>query len=359
MTPPLHRRHDETNPAATPPTAATTRASGLYPVETSQPAPSALFPTPSCPRPLKGGGAAHYVDSKGLVVAFDPQDEWDATMTAISLSDLQRQIATRERELEALRQELESRRGHLTELTRRKEELQRQLRQVEEEITALAEAPPTQRAQSRPVTPATPAPTASRGDQPRLGELIVSLLREAGGPRTARQLTEEAQRRGYQPTSNKPIKVVESRLQDLKSQGVVRRASGQPGYILMPAADGAGKQKSKPRPPARTKSTKAAPKPVKPAAAARKSSRKGSASPGTARTAPAGNRGGQPPLREVLTHILKNSRKLLTGSELAERAQAAGYQSRSEKFVDSVWSLLGQMANVEHVRGQGYRLKET
>jgi hypothetical protein len=61
----------------------------------------------------------------------------------------------------------------------------------------------------------------------------------------------------------------------------------------------------------------------------------------------------------VLTDILKNSRKPLSGSELAQRALAAGYHSGSEKFVDSVWSLLGQMANVEHVRGQGYRLKKT
>jgi hypothetical protein len=276
-------------------------------------------------------------------------------MPAVSLSDLQRQIAARERELEALRQELESRQGHLTELTRRKEELQRQLRQVEEEITALAEATPTERAQPEPVAPATPAPAGSRGGQPRLGELVVALLREAGGPRTARQLSEEAQRHGYRPTSQKPIKAVEARLQDLKSQGVVRRASGQAGYILTPAADGASKQKSKPKQPAQTKTAKAAPKPVKPVAS-QKSSGKGSASPGTAQ---AGRRGGQPPLREVLTDILKNSRKLLTGSELAERALAAGYQSRSEKFVDSVWSLLGQMANVEHVRGQGYRLKKT
>jgi hypothetical protein len=280
-------------------------------------------------------------------------------MPAVSLRDLQQQITQRERELQVLRRELESRQSHLAELTGRREELQRQLRQVEEEITALAEATPTQKAQPEPVAPASPAPAASRGGPTRLGELIVALLRAAGGPRTARQLSEEAQRRGYQPTSQKPIKAVESRLQDLKSQGIVRRASGQPGYVLTPAADGAGKQKSKPKQPAQTNTAKAAPKPVKPAASAQKSSGKGSASSGTARTAPAGRRGGQPPLREVLTDILKNSRKLLTGSELAERALAAGYQSRSEKFVDSVWSLLGQMANVEHVRGQGYRLKKT
>ena len=63
-------------------------------------------------------------------------------MPAVSLTDLQQQIAERERELQALRQELESRRSHLIELTRRKEDLQRQLQQVEEEITTLATAEP-------------------------------------------------------------------------------------------------------------------------------------------------------------------------------------------------------------------------
>jgi chromosome segregation ATPase len=167
-------------------------------------------------------------------------------MPAVSLPDLQQQIAARERELQVLRQELASRQDHLTELTRHKEELQRQLQQVEEEITALAAASPTVRAQPEAVAPAAPASVASRAGLPRLGELIVSLLREAAGARTARQLCEEAQRRGYQPRGKKPIKSVESRLQDLKSQGVVRRASGQPGYILTPAAHRASQDNGKP-----------------------------------------------------------------------------------------------------------------
>ena len=162
-------------------------------------------------------------------------------MPAVTLPDLQQQIAARERELQALRQELESRQSHLSQLTRRKEELQRQLQQVEEEINALATAKPTQREQP---DAASPAPAASRGGQPRLGELIVTLLRESSGPMTARQLSEEAQRRGYPMTSQNPIKSVEARLQDLKSQGIVRRASGQPGYLLTPDAHRANKDKS-------------------------------------------------------------------------------------------------------------------
>jgi hypothetical protein len=60
----------------------------------------------------------------------------------------------------------------------------------------------------------------------------------------------------------------------------------------------------------------------------------------------------------VLTAILKKSRKPLSGSELAERALAAGYQTQSTKFVDSIWTALGQMDNVEHLPQQGYRLKK-
>jgi hypothetical protein len=38
---------------------------------------------------------------------------------------------------------------------------------------------------------------------------------------------------------------------------------------------------------------------------------------------------------------------------------AAGYQTENMKFVDTVWSMLGQMDNVEHLPQQGYRLKKT
>jgi hypothetical protein len=281
-------------------------------------------------------------------------------MPAISLTDLQQQIAARERELQALRQELESRQGHLTELTRRKEELQRQLQQIEEEITVLATAAPNERAHSELVAPAallTPPPAASRGGQPRLGELIVTLLRKAGGPRTARQLCEEAQRDGYQLASKNPIKSVEARLQDLKSQGVVRRASGQPGYLLTLAANGASKDKSDTGQSTQTKTRKAVNKPVKPAPAAKKSSGKGSSSARPAQKIQPGRRGEQPPLREVLTGILMNSRKPLSAGDLAEQVLASGYRTDSKKFVKVVRIQLEKMANVERVPDKGYRLR--
>jgi hypothetical protein len=151
---------------------------------------------------LKRRGPVHYADDQSFVVAL-LMPEYDATMSAVSLTDLQQKIAQRERELQALRQELESRQGHLTELTRRKEELQRQLQQVEEDIAALESATASPTEQPPPATP-----TAPSGSQPRLGELIVTLLREAAEPMTARLLVEEAKRRGYQSTSQDPISPV-------------------------------------------------------------------------------------------------------------------------------------------------------
>jgi hypothetical protein len=161
---------------------------------------------------------------------------------------------------------------------------------------------------------------------------------------TARLLVEEAKRRGYQPTSQDPIKAVENRLQVLKSQGIVQRASGQPGFILVSPMNGAKKKKRKASQPAETSTQKVSAKPAK--------------SEPTVKTPQPRRRGGQPPLRVVLTNILKSSRKPLSGSELAERALKAGYKTKSEKFVDSVWSMLGQMDNVEHLPQKGYQLKK-
>ena len=286
--------------------------------------------------------------------------EWDATMPAVSLTDLQEQIAQRERELQALREELQTRQSHFTELTRRKEDLQNELRQVEDEIAALAAtvATPEQPAPAVPTVPPSPAPASRAEGQPQLGELIVMMLGEAATPMTARQLLEESQRRGYQSSSQNPLKAIENRLQDLKSQGIVRRTADQYGFLLASSAKGATKQKSTPRQAVPTSSQQTPATPVKPEPAATKGSGKESSFAGAAKTVKSGHRGGQPPLRVVLTDILKGSRKPLSGSELAERALKAGYKTKSEKFVDGVWALLGQMDNVEHLPQKGYRLKK-
>jgi hypothetical protein len=255
-------------------------------------------------------------------------------MPEISLEELNRQIEKRERELKTLRQELESRRSQFTALTRRKEELLSQLRQVESEIAALSATPADRTKQAKAASANTSPPRTPAPGRPRLGELILTALRESGKAMTARQISEEARRRGFPLSGRNPVKSVESRLQEMKHKHLVQRASGQPGYVLASSTHGAKAEKPKPSAPAPKQDGKATAKPPQ--------QRK------------------QLPLRQALTNVLKNkSGKFLSGSELAELVLASGYKTKSAKFVDAIWSMLGQMDNVEHVRGKGYRLKKT
>jgi hypothetical protein len=187
-------------------------------------------------------------------------------MPAVSLTDLQQQIAQREQDLQALREQLQTRQSHLSKLERRKQQLQKQLRQVEKEITALTRTATTPSESPTPMAPTVPS-EASRGSQPRLGELIVTLLREGKQPMTARQLNDAAQRRGYQSSSRDPLKAMEKRLQDLKNQGIVRRAKGQNGFLLASSAKGAKMHKSttSPSTPTSTQNTRSQPTKSEPA----------------------------------------------------------------------------------------------
>jgi hypothetical protein len=275
-------------------------------------------------------------------------------MPATSLEDLQQQIAQREQELDRLRLELQSRQSRLSELARQKEDLESKLRQVDEEIAALGAAtspvakPP---APSAP-RPSSAAPVSPQG-QPRLRDLIQTMLQESAAPMTAGHLCAEAQRRGYQPTTQDPVSSVKARLQEMRSEGIIQRASGQPGYILVASANGTAKQ-SKPSQPASTGSNKTASKSAQTKPAGKKNA---TAAP-SARTSSSAKTRKQPPLREVLTGILRTSRKPLFGSELAAQALATGYRSNSQNFTNTVTALLTKMDAVEHITGQGYRLRK-
>src|SRR5262245_53389512 len=205
-------------------------------------------------------------------------------MSAVSWTNLQQQIAQREQELQALREQLHTRQSHLSELERRKQQLQKQLRQVEKEITALARTATTPSAPTTSTPPTIPA-EASRGSQPRLGELIVTLLREGKQPMTARQLHDAAQRRGYQSSSRDPLKAMEKRLQDLKTQGIVRRAKGQNGFLLASSAKGAKKHKSTTSPSTPTSTQKTRSQPIKSETAAKKNGGDGASPARAAKTA--------------------------------------------------------------------------
>jgi hypothetical protein len=126
---------------------------------------------------------------------------------------------------------------------------------------------------------------------------------------------------------------------------VVQRAADQPGYILAPSSNGVVAKTG----PAKSQVKKGIAK--APAQAAKSKTH----------TAPAAKQAGararQQPLREVLTQVLKKSGKPLTGSELAEEVLKTGYKTTSKRFVDNIWTMLGDMDSVENVKGQGYRLK--
>jgi hypothetical protein len=135
--------------------------------------------------------------------------------------------------------------------------------------------------------------------------------------------------------------LLETRIQELKKKGVVRRATNQPGYSLAHATKGIA-PKTGPHKPAGQGATRKTP----------------AKSVASSKPAPSAKAAKQPPLREVLTRILKKSSRSMTGSELAEAALQAGYRTASARPADVVWAMLNQMDNVEHVKGQGYRLKK-
>jgi hypothetical protein len=132
----------------------------------------------------------------------------------------------------------------------------------------------------------------------------------------------------------------------MKHKHLVQRASDQPGYVLASSTHTHKAEKAKTSAPVHKQDGKATAKPIKLAPSAKK--------------AQSGQQGKPLSLRQALTNVLKNkSGKYFSGSELAKLVLASGYKTKSTKFVDAVWSMLGQMDNVEHVRGKGYRLKKT
>jgi hypothetical protein len=265
-------------------------------------------------------------------------------MPTHSLDAIQQRIAERNSELHTLRRELETRRSRLQTLNQRKQELQAKLQQVEAEMAAVAAgAKPPQSA--RPKAPskksASKPAAASKASQPSLPALLVSALRSAGRALTAKHLVQEVKRRGFKSKSAQFTKMVETRLWDLKKKGVVQRAPDQPGYVLAPSSNGPAPKVGSAQSQAKKASVKA---PAKAATATSSKKDSGAHAP-------------QKPLRAVLTEVLKKMGMPLTGSELAEEVLKAGYKTSSKRFVDNIWTMLGQMDNVENVKGQGYRLK--
>ena len=269
-------------------------------------------------------------------------------MPTLSLDAIEQRIAQRDAELQRLRRDLEARRSRLQALTQRKEELQAKLQQIEAEMAAVVAGAKRPQAAAPKAAPKKPTPqpsTAGKANQPSLASEIVAVIRSAGRPLTAKHLVQEVKRRGFKSSSANFTKMVETRLWDLKKQGVVQRAPDQLGYVLAPSNNG-----PMPKPRLAKSLVK------KGSAKAPARSVKGKTSVPAAAKQAAGAKAPQP-LREVLTQILKKMGTPLTGSELAEEALKAGYRTTSKRFVDNIWTMLSHMDNVENVKGQGYRLK--
>jgi hypothetical protein len=270
-------------------------------------------------------------------------------MPTLSLDAIEQHIAQRDAELQRLRRDLEARRSQLQALTQHKEELQAKLQQIDAEIAAVtagAKRPQTAAPKAGPKKPTPKPSTTAKSSQSSLPALLVSVMRSAGCPLTAKHLVQEVKRRGFKSSSAHFTKMVEARLWDLKKQGVVQRAVDQPGYILAPTSKG---------PAPKTGPTKSVVR--KPTAKAPEKTPKGGTAAKPLSSQTARGKAPQMSLRELLTQILKKMGAPLTGSELAEEVLKAGYKTTSKHLVDNIWTMLGQMDNVENVKGQGYRLK--
>jgi hypothetical protein len=130
--------------------------------------------------------------------------------------------------------------------------------------------------------------------------------------------------------------MIQTRVYEMVSRGVFRRAPGQPGVILGEAQAGA-----------------------KPRSAKGRKTRRGGRKRMTARRRRRNTAGdAKPSLRTILTNLLAESQQPLKARELAARAEAQGYQTKSKDLTNVVWVMLGRMENVENLPGEGYRLKK-
>ena len=262
---------------------------------------------------------------------------------SVPFQDLAERIQQRETELAKLRQELESRRGQLSELTRRKEELQAELAKVEKDIEAVGQASvpePTASAARTPATTGGSKATAKPSDGVSLPTYLVQLVRQAKGPITAKELTEEVVRNKYPTTSKNVHAMVKTRVHDLVRKGVLRRAGDSSGVVLAQA-------------PLATK-----PVAAKVPAVTQKIGKKKAASAKPASSTTPAEPSKWRSLHEVLTHVLAKSSRPLTAQELAEQVIQSGYESKSKDLKNVIWVSIGKMTTVERVPGKGDRLTQ-
>jgi len=238
-------------------------------------------------------------------------------MPTLTLDAIQHRITQKDSELRTLRREFETRQNRLQALSKQKQELHDQLGRVESEIAAVTAGAKHPTAGSRPVTKTAATKPTSEALPPTLAGLIVGILQGAGRAMTVQQITEAVRKRRF-PTKSKALhKLVGKNAYMMATKGILHRTKGHPAGFTVPK--GAGK---------------------------------------TA-VATAANAVTQTPLKQLLERFLQKSAQPMTGSELAKEALQAGYRTTSKHFVDSVWTALANMKNVENIKGKGYRLKKS
>jgi hypothetical protein len=280
-------------------------------------------------------------------------------MPTLSLDAIQQRIAQRDSELQTLRRELDARHSRLQSLKQRKQELQDKLQKIEAEMAAIAAG--SQRHATATLKPAKMRPaskpaSASRNSQLTLAELILTILRDIGRPLTVLQLTEKVKQRHFRSKSKALHKLVGKNVYALAAKGGLLRAADQSGFLVSPTGHGRAATKSSPKPSIKGAVPQTKTRPAKAAVPALATVKPKPAVKEAAKRA-SGAKPPQKPLRQVLTEILKKMGTPMTGSDLAQEALEAGYQTSSKNFAQAVWTALGIMDNVENVKGQGYRLK--
>jgi DNA-binding transcriptional MerR regulator len=260
------------------------------------------------------------------------------TAPALPLADIAQQLSQKQSEIEALRLAYEQR---LQGLQQRKQELEAELRELDTEIRVATKKG------SSAVSVAAPAPQVRRqlkaavavpelAAKQTLFELLVAIVGEKGRPVKVAELVDELVRREYPTTSTNLPKMIGIKVADLVNRGLLKRAEGEEG-VTLPQAKAASKKPAK-------------------AAATQKTASNGHVSGNGSSTAKPRKLEGLS-LREVLGVLLSESKKPMKAKDLATQALARGYKTKSETFVDVVWTALGQMKDVENVHGEGYRLK--
>lgn len=252
----------------------------------------------------------------------------------LSFQGLGQRIEQQEAELAKLRGEFETRKKHLADLTRRKEELHAQLQKIESEIEGVHLSAQTPKAALNHATPKQSA-GAKRGPKTRTGvslaEFLTDCVRQAKKPITTKELAEELIRTKYPTKSSNIRAMVDTRVGELVTKGILRRAEDQPGVVFSSA------------PASKQSAAKAAPVDGRKKAVA---------------SVPPGKSEKKLSLKDVLFNVLADSSRPVSTEDLVEKVLATGYQTKSGDFKNVIWVTIGNMPNVKRIQGKGYQLKK-